>query len=170
MINVHTISLQKNFDLTEIEDASIGFVFSFGVFCHLPADFCERYIAAIAPKLRPGAHGFLSYAYFDKYNNRVDRAEQVSIKRLFAHQTRKVWLPMKLAFLLTWNLFRPKIDSQRVSKREPFNLANREGEAGWYHWGIDAACAALERQGLHVIERDVDAVQRDPITHFVKVA
>jgi hypothetical protein len=153
--------------LSEVPDDSIDHFFSFGVFCHLKPEMCERYLTSLAKKMRAGSHGFLMIADYDKYNYCLDHADQLSIKRVFA--SRKIWLPAKLAYLASWNLFRSKADLYRVSKAEDLDLSRDRTTTGWYHWGIDRACDAITREGFRIIERDMEVVSRDPVIHFAKL-
>jgi methyltransferase family protein len=163
-----TYIVANDFDLAEIPDGSIDFFFSFGVFCHLRPEMCESYIRSLARKMKPGANGFLMCADFDKYNRCLDAADRSSLKRFFDYQRRKVWMPVRLAYSVTWNLFRPKMDLSRVSKSWEKNLCDAEGRTSWYHWGVENACAALLKAGFEVVDPDIGAVSRDPITHFRK--
>jgi phospholipid N-methyltransferase len=163
-----TYIVAEDFDLGEVPDSSIDFFFSFGVFCHLRPAMCESYIQSLARKMRVGANGFLMYADFDKYNYCLDNADRTSLKRFFDHQTRKVWRPVKWAYSGTWRLFSGKMDLERVSKEKTQNLANPSGQTSWYHWGVENACNALLEAGMEIIEPDIKAISRDPITHFVK--
>jgi hypothetical protein len=109
----------------------------------------------------PGANGFLMIADFDHYNRCLDEAERTSVLRFFLSQSRKVWLPTRLALYVSWRLFRRKMDLARVSRQA-------EGDTDWYHWGLDAACASLTNHGFDIVDRDIRAISRDPIIHFRK--
>jgi hypothetical protein len=163
-----TYLVARDFELDDVPDASIDFFFSFGVFCHLRPEMCESYIRSLARKMKSGANGFLMCADFDKYNECQNNADRSSLKRFFDHQTRKVWMPARLAYSTTWHLFRPKMDLEPVSKDREKNLANSAGQTSWYHWGVENACRTLVSAGFEVVEQDIDAISRDPITHFRK--
>jgi len=163
-----TYIVANDLDLTGVPDNSIDFFFSFGVFCHLRPEMCESYVRALSHKLKAGANGFLMCADFDKYNRCMDGADRYSLKRFFDRQERKVWMPAKWGYSAAWYLFRPKMDLQRVSKSQEKNLTDKAGLASWYHWGVDNACKSLTSAGFEVIDADIDAISRDPITHFRK--
>jgi len=154
--------------LSGIPENSIDFFFSFGVFCHLKPEMCEEYVHSLGPKMQHGSRGFLMIADFDKYELCRSNANRLSIGRFFVEQTRKVWIPMKLAYSLTWRYFRPKIDLEPVSTSKDRNLGNTEGNFGWYHWGVERACNALTSAGFAIVEPDVEVCPRDPIIHFRK--
>ncbi len=153
--------------LSAVPDNSIDYFFSFGVFCHLKPEMCETYVRSLARKMRTGSHAFLMIADYDKYNYCLDHAEQLSIKRFFA--SRKVWLPARLAYSLSWKCFPAKANLRHVSKAEERDLSREVNAIGWYHWGLDRACAAISGEGFKVIERDTEVVARDPVIHFAKL-
>lgn len=154
--------------LSAVPDDAIDYFFSFGVFCHLKPEMCETYIASLAPKLRRGAECFLMIADFDKYNDCIDNVDRTSLKKFFSEQTRKAWQPAKWGYLISWRYLGSKSRLERVSKEKEQNVAGDGSGASWYHWGLERACAAIEREGLEVVEPDVRIVARDPIIHFRK--
>jgi hypothetical protein len=160
--------VSNDFSLTAVPDAEIDFFFSFGVFCHLTPAQCEQYVIALAPKMREGARGFLMIADFDKYNNCLDNADRLSLKKIVRWQTRKALLPVEAAYLLIWHCFRPFMDLRRVDKQVERNLVQKNGLGGWHHCGVDRACAMLESVGFEIVERDIEVIPRDPIIHFRK--
>jgi cyclopropane fatty-acyl-phospholipid synthase-like methyltransferase len=52
----------NQFDCKSIEDESVDFVFSFGVFCHLSKNACENYLIDILRVLKKGGKAILMYA------------------------------------------------------------------------------------------------------------
>jgi hypothetical protein len=160
--------VSTDLSLTGVPDGGIDFFFSFGVFCHLTPAQCEQYVQALASKMRDGSRGFLMISDFDKYNRCLDSADQLSLKKLFRWQTRKALLPVGAAYLLVWHLCRPFLDLRRVDKDAERNLVQKNGLGGWHHWGLDRACAALEKAGFEIVEADVEVNPRDPIVHFRK--
>ena len=163
-----TYHVADDFDLADVPDGSIDFFFSFGVFCHLRPKMCESYVRSLARKMKPSANGFLMCADFDKYNRCLDNADRSSLKRFFDFQKRKVWMPIRLAYSAAWYLFRAKMDLERVSKGREENLCDGEGRTSWYHWGVENACQSLLNAGFEVVDADINAISRDPITHFRK--
>jgi hypothetical protein len=155
-------------NLSGVPDDSIDFFFSYGVFCHLKPEMCEDYLPAIHRKMKHGSRGFLMIADFDKYERCRAEANRLSIRRFFADQARKVWLPAKLAYLLTWRFFRNKMDIDPVLKSREKNLWSATEEFGWYHWGVERACQAMDRVGFEIVEPDVEVCHRDPVIHFKK--
>jgi len=152
--------------LSGVPDNSVDYFFSFGVFCHLKPEMCEDYLASLARKMRPGSHGFLMIADYDKYDYCVGHADQFSIQRPLG--SRGVLLPAKVGYWLSWTLFRSKFVPPDVSKAEAMNAGCDSNATGWYHWGLDRACDALRREGFEIVERDAEVVARDPVIHFVR--
>jgi SAM-dependent methyltransferase len=53
--NIHYIEVpDRDFSCFGVEDESIDFCWSFGVFCHLSIEACQEYMEAIFRKLKPG--------------------------------------------------------------------------------------------------------------------
>jgi hypothetical protein len=145
----------RDFTLSSIPNSSVDFFFSFGVFCHLRPEMCVKYVNSLASKMCPGANGFLMIADFDHYNRCLDAAERTSVLRFFLSQRRTVWLPTRLALYLSWRLFRRKMDLVRVSCQADADRTTIQGDAGWYHWGLDAACTSLTNHGFDIVDRDI---------------
>jgi SAM-dependent methyltransferase len=65
--NVNYIQLNdRDYECTGVEDNSIDFVFSFGVFCHLTNSAANTYINSIHNKLKPGGQGLIMFADFHR--------------------------------------------------------------------------------------------------------
>lgn len=56
----------RNFDCYEVEDNSIDFVWSFGVFCHLSLEACQEYLHSMYKKCKAGAKVALYYSNNDR--------------------------------------------------------------------------------------------------------
>lgn len=136
----------KDFSMDGVPDGSVNYFFSFGVFCHLPPEYCKQYIDSLYSKLTPGANAFLMIADFDKYNSLVRQMEG---------QVFPVSIPSARKF-------------QQLDKTQHMTLANDDGFGAWYHLGTTEACEYLERVGFRVVEKDVGVNFRDPVIHFQK--
>jgi hypothetical protein len=148
-----------DFSLADIPDAVGDYFFSFGCFCHLRPEMCVDYVTALARKMKPGAHGFLMIADFDKFNACVRRHREWSIASGFR---RRRFALVRAAYRLSLMFNRRKIILDEIEKPEAPHLR-------WHHWGIDRACAALMQAGFAVQERDMGVNHRDPVIHFVKI-
>jgi phospholipid N-methyltransferase len=135
--------------LSGVPDNSVDYFFSFGVFCHLKPEMCEDYLASLARKMRPGSHGFLMIADYDKYDYCVGHADQFSIQRPLG--SRGVLLPAKVGYWLSWTLFRSKFVPRTFRKRRlGTRVAIRTPPAGitgdWT--GLAMPCAARASRSL----------------------
>jgi SAM-dependent methyltransferase len=152
----------EDFSLSGIPDASADYFFSFGCFCHLKPDMCVSYIHSLSHKMKPGAHGFLMIADFDKFNACFSDYKGHSLWRAFVG---KRFALVRLAFRLTVNLFQGKFIPPKPDKAE----SDSAKSGAWFHLGVDNACNAISEAGFHVIERDMQINHRDPIIHFIKL-
>jgi SAM-dependent methyltransferase len=159
-----------NRSLSEIDDGSVTYFFSFGVFCHLPPEMSEEYVNSLARKMKPGADGFLMIADFDKFNRCIANKEQTSLLAALSDR-RFRWVQRALRLQL--KLKPESIDFPVLEKRPEGEFpvfGGKKLSGRWFHWGVDRACAALEAAGFEIVERDMDQVPRDPIIHFRKPA
>jgi hypothetical protein len=121
---------------------------------------CEEYVQSLESKMKHGGRGFLMIADFDKYGRCLANAEHLSIGRFLAEQTRKVWIPVKLVYALTWRFFRSRMDM------EPITESKERME--FYHWGTKRACEVLTSAGFEIVDADTQVCPRDPVIHFRK--
>ena len=140
-----------DFSLRGVPDGAIDYFFSFGTFCHIPPARCLEYIRNLGPKMKPGAHGFLMIADYDKYNRFVAEQDRFSVGRIYPDDAIPIrgptrWMPKSKA-------------------------ADAEGRPGtWRHLGVVVAARGLEEASFDVLEHDVELIHRDPILHFRKRA
>jgi len=57
----------RDYECTGVADDSVDFVFSFGVFCHLPNSALRTYLSSIYRKLKPGGTGLIMFADFNRH-------------------------------------------------------------------------------------------------------
>lgn len=61
--NVRYIEVpDRDFTCYGVEDESVDFVFSFGVFCHMSLEACQKYLNSMFKKLRPGGQVSLYFS------------------------------------------------------------------------------------------------------------
>ena len=135
-----------------LPDEHFDYFFSFGCFCHLSPLAVREYMTNLVGKLKPGAHGFLMLADYEKFNA-AQLAHGQSLTRL---------VPPAL-----------QEEARRLCARLPVFLYDvnedqvpRPGR--WYHMGTDAACDLLQGLGMEIVERDMGINVRDPLIHFRK--
>lgn len=56
----------RNYDCFGVEDASVNFVWSFGVFCHLTLESIQKYLIAAHRKLVPGGRAVFYFSNKDR--------------------------------------------------------------------------------------------------------
>jgi len=147
--------------LSGVPDNSADYFFSFGCFCHLRPEMCEAYVASLARIVKSGGRGFLMIADYDKFNACVAHHADTSIERAFrGRRFRLVRAAYRISVILMRKRFIPDpIDKTPETPHVP---------GAWYHWGVDRACATLEKVGFTIIERDIGVNHRDPVIHFIK--
>jgi hypothetical protein len=150
----------RNLSCDVLPNEHFSFFFTFGCFCHLPpAAVCE-YMSKVHAKLRPGAHGFMMVADFDKYNDAVGNLRCYADSRACAGRRFRpaAWL-WELLWKTAWPANLHPITSRSTVK----------AMAGpWYHMGTHEACRILEELRYAVIDPDCGVNHRDPVIHFVR--
>jgi hypothetical protein len=160
--HVHYVQV-SDCELRDVEDDSIDYFFTFGVFCHLPNEMVADYIAHLPAKLRSGANGFLMVGDFDKYNRCI--VQRDALEHLFEAKRYAVHRYVDRAMRRVrpqYFDFQPLDVGARIAK---------QGEGGigaWHHMSTTTACELLEAAGLEIVTSDVEANPRDPIIHFRK--
>lgn len=155
-----------DFSCRDLPDDHFHFLFSFGCFCHLSPVAIEEYLRNLRPKLRPGAHGFVLIADFDKYNHAL-RDPTLLVDRVALMTPRN-------ALRRAWN----RVATVALSKKYPradWQLLRKddslEPDPGrFYHAGAKDTAIMLRRLGYDVLDEDVGTVHRDPILHFTRPA
>lgn len=61
-----------DYSLAAVNDESMGFAWSFGVFCHLPNEASEEYCRAIFRVLKPGGVAVLYFSNTERRGSRID--------------------------------------------------------------------------------------------------
>lgn len=151
-----------DFSLSKIPDNSADYFFSFGCFCHLRPEMCVDYINSLSKKMKPGAHGFLMIADYDKFNVCMQQYRETSIDKVFSGPK---YMLVRAALRLTLKLSPRKFFFSELKK------SNDNGPTvpgAWYHFGVDRACEAITEAGFTVVEQDMGVNHRDPLIHFVK--
>jgi cyclopropane fatty-acyl-phospholipid synthase-like methyltransferase len=66
----------KDFFCTGVQDSSIDFAFSFGVFCHLSGEAQASYLTNLYKKMKPGGHAIIMFANFDRHPDHKNATEE----------------------------------------------------------------------------------------------
>lgn len=147
-----------DFSCSMLPDDAFDYVFSYDTLCHVPFEGIEQYVENLHPKLRPGAHGYVMVADFDKYRRFIERRDERSVFSRFVTYFENPVL-RRLLTSKGRKLNRILMERYEAFMRDP--VAN-----GWYHAGTEETCALLERHGYTVVDRDVDIDPKSPIVHF----
>ena len=150
----------KDFTLSDVPSNSIDYFFSFGVFCHIPPALGKEYLINLFSRMKPGAHGFLMVADFEKYNRAAANLRNISTRRALAG---RVMLPIRWVYDLL-DIVRPQQNVQPISEE----AVSTWGSGRWHNYGVDAACADLQQAGFAILDRDTEVNARDPVIHFGK--
>ena len=153
-----------DFACADVPDDRFDYFFSFGCFCHISFAATTEYMRNVYRKLRPGAHGFLLVADYDRYNAAIaDRSRHLG--RLF-HASRSG------AIARLWNRGVDWFVARKYGERDFREKDKTESDAPhpgrFYHSGAKETCALLRDIGYEVLSEDVGTVYRDPIVHFRK--
>jgi SAM-dependent methyltransferase len=146
----------SDFSCSYLPDDTFDYLFSFGCFCHISPQNIWEYFRNLYPKMKRGAHAFIQYADYDKYNKVVNDYSHFSIERIFE---RRLYTPFRLIYKLI-----------KLLRGDHLKHLNKEvdSELKWYHLGKIEAGSILESLGYKVIDLDVCVNHRDPVVHFVK--
>jgi len=78
--NIKHIALPcADYSLSEIKDSSVGFVWSFGVFCHFTNKAIEEYLKSVYRVMRPGAYAVIMFANWEKHPDFKDKPAEYGI-------------------------------------------------------------------------------------------
>lgn len=149
----------RDTSLSEIPDGSIDHVFSFGTFCHLSPQLQAEYFRTFARVMKAGAHGFVMYGDYDKFNAAMAEGEKLSLRHAFGNRRA---LPIRIAYDV-WSRLLGMVKHRQIKDEGPVPRPGR-----WWHVGRDEMRAMIEGAGLRVVNPDVDVVFRDPLVHFAK--
>lgn len=136
-----------------LPDGHFNYFFSFGCFCHLSPLAVREYLTNLAGKLKPGAHGFLMLADYEKFN-----AAQLAHRYSLAHLVPPALQEQARELCSRLPVFLYDVNEDQLP---------RPGR--WYHMGTDAACELLRGLGMEILERDMGINVRDPLIHFRKL-
>ncbi len=150
-------------NLKEIEDNTIDYFFSFGVFCHIPQDITKTYLENLASKMKAGSNGFLMVGDFEKYNKCIENSITI-------FDIRGKWMmPFRILWKVLSAIFPDKYAKKKLNLDDLSPLAGKSGLGRWYHLSTNDACVILESCGFTVVDSDMNVSQRDPVIHFTKL-
>jgi cyclopropane fatty-acyl-phospholipid synthase-like methyltransferase len=78
--NINHITLpEASYDLPGIKDSSVGFVWSFGVFCHFTNKAIEEYLKSVYRVMLHGAYAVIMFANWEKHPDFKDKPAEYGI-------------------------------------------------------------------------------------------
>lgn len=142
----------------------VDFFWSFGTFVHLSPEVQREYIAMIARKVRPGAHGFIQFADFEQWNRVVSTVDYRIhewlgniIGGLDGKSVRDI-CEAHPAIAVRTSLSEKDLDLETVHPGRYFYVGTN-----WLHQTLSDA-------KLEVLDVNVIPSLRDPIIHFRRPA
>ncbi|PSB04082.1 class I SAM-dependent methyltransferase [Merismopedia glauca] len=147
-----------DFTCSMLPNDYFNYMFSFGCLCHVSFQGISEYAANIFPKLKKGSNCFWMIADYQKYNQAIANANNLSIWR---------HLPVAERYGYIRKLLRWLELHQKPKAIEPDNN-DIPNPGRWYDAGLDKTCSMLQNIGYEIVEADVGTVHRDPIIHFIK--
>jgi hypothetical protein len=153
----------SDFSCSVVPDGSVDFLFSFGCFPHISPEGIAEYMRNLYSKLRPGAHGFISFADYDKLNWAYRHIDRFSVSRTLPRKARHI-----LPLAMTWDLFWRLIHKRRKRIRYDVHESQIPYPGRWWHMGTGRMAELLSNLGYTVVEPDIGVLHRDPMIHFTK--
>lgn len=154
----------EDFSCSMLPDDHFDYFFSYDALCHVSFEGISEYMKNIHSKLKPGAHGFLMVADYEKYNFFLDHSDRFNVMRGIVDNI-KTWLirwpAQKCANIWGWI-------SKRGMKKQDLSEHTEPVPGRWYHAGTDQTCKMLEACGYTILDKDIGVDYRNPIIHFVK--
>lgn len=78
--NINHITLQEaNYGLPGVKDSSVGFVWSFGVFCHFTNKAIDEYLKSACRVMVSGAYAAIMFANWEKHPDFKDRPAEYGV-------------------------------------------------------------------------------------------
>jgi len=131
----YTFFLASGYDLSQVADASLSFVYSFDAMVHFDLAIVHAYVAEFARILRPGGYGFVHHSNFSRGFGRDFRLDpgwrNFNSREIFASLCRRFGLEICEQRLLDWGA--PEHDCFTVFRRPlvPAAVAPSEVDQHW---------------------------------------
>ena len=140
----------ENFDLTEIDEYSIDYVFSYDVFCHISYSGTESYLKNLYSKCKKNCKLLIMYADPKKYlisepENRYHVIRYLPKKRFIYKFSNKI-------------LINDALEDADANPVEP----------RWFWVGIQSFINLCKKYGYSIIDKDINIDKTNPITLFKK--
>lgn len=155
-----------DFSLSMLADNAVDFVFSYDALCHASLAAIGEYIHSLKRVMRPGAHGIIMVADYEKFNRFFDTLKESNVLNCLASRKRySILRPIvKVVVDFTTRINTRRFRFRRLSLDEDdLPLPGR-----WYHAGTSAVCDVLSSNGFEVLDEDMGIDRRSPLIHFGK--
>ena len=157
-----------DFSCSDLPDNHFTYLFSFGVFCHIPFWGVTEYLRNLFPKLRSGCHAFVMVADYAKYNRSVSQFQSYNAWRVCdLIRPRRRWKAAIWRRVVAYSQ-RIALERQENFRLRPPDPSDMPRPSRWYDTGTERTCALLSELGYEVIDPDVGVLHRDPVIHFRK--
>ena len=141
-----------NFELSDIENESLDYVFSYDVFCHISLSGTNEYIKSLYLKCRKNCNLLIMYADPRKYLKSEPENRDHLIK----------YLPSRK---FIYRLSDKTLIKDALSDSD--GLQNNS-EPRWFWIGIDVFKQIILKNQFKIIKEDIDIDKTNPISLFVK--
>ena len=158
----------SDFSCKDLPDDHFDFLFSYGTFCHIPAEGRQLYFRNLLGKMRKGGLAAIMIGDYDKYNAAVRDYGDLSIALRRYPTTIQIGRRLvdvgrafrDVVYLLTGRnppglLFHP------MRPRENDTIERAQGS--WFHAGVQETCRTVRSIGWEVVTPDVGLNVRDPL-------
>lgn len=133
-----------NFDLDDIPDNSLDYVFSYDVFCHISSSGINSYLKSLYKKCKKGC--VLNIMYADVYKYFESEPEHIYISQT-------------------------EFGEDDIVKLQGMMVEDHDGdprEGRWYWVGVDRFIEMCESNRFKILDRDINIDKTNPITIFAK--
>ena len=123
----------RDYNCTGVEDESIDFAVSFGVFCHFPNSSSQTYINSVYDKLKPGGTGLIMFSDFHRHFEHSKRHfnAKEALLDLLTGGTRSRKTKLTSAAIID--------DTQELAANKRLQDKYRESDScgGWFWYDMD---------------------------------
>jgi SAM-dependent methyltransferase len=153
-----------DFELSMISDGSIDYVFSYDALCHVSFAGIGAYASSLHRVMKQGAHGFLMFADYRKYNAFVDSLGRENALMALLPKRRYPLLRRAGAEFIrrgsAWDARR------RVFHHRDLDEGDDPSPGRWYHADTARTRDLFRDVGFEVLDEDMGVDPASPMIHF----
>ena len=163
--NIEYIELDdRDYNCTGVENESIDFAVSFGVFCHFPNSASQTYINSVYNKLKPGGTGLIMFPDFRRHFEHSKRHfnAKEALLALITGGTRSKKTKLTCAAIVD--------DAEELSTNKKLQDRYRENDScgGWFWYDMDTINGIFENSNFSKYEDVTPDGFRDCLMAFSK--